>query len=135
MSAFVYVFKPESEGNVVKIGKADDVNERLDVMMKIGYCGFSDWKIVHTIELDDDRCARETERMIKSRLKEQGLWRGKVDNLRPGDRKTGIETFNISLNGVLEVYETITPPRNKKILELEQRIAELELIIEQSKLG
>jgi hypothetical protein len=128
MTAYVYVLSPKSEPNVVKLGKAESVEKRFNAFNKIGYCGFDDWEVRDFIELDDDRCARKTEKSISKQLKTDGLYRGKVKHLYPAknDYEAGTETYNTNLKGVQEVLKTLELPRNSKIVELEQRVLELE---------
>jgi len=129
MTAYVYVLSPKSEPNITKLGKAESVEKRFNAFNKIGYSGFDDWEVMHHIELDDDRCARKTEKLISKKLKGDGLSRGKVEHLYPAknDYKSGTETYNTNLTGILKAFESIELPRNLKIVELEQRVKELEL--------
>jgi len=128
MTAYVYVLSPQSEPNVTKLGKAESVEKRFNAFNKIGYSGFDDWEVIHHIQLDDDRCARKTENLISKQLKNNGLSRGKVPHLYPAknDYKSGSETYNTNLKGILMAFESIELPRNPKIVELEQRVEELE---------
>lgn len=109
MPCFIYIHKPINDrSNIVKMGVANNIKDRLNGINRVGYAGVLKWENTWSIEVENKDVALAVESLISSRL--NSFSRGKVPNLiatKKGIDKFGwgVETYDIDFDLLVKNIE------------------------------